>query len=449
MNQVAEKSDNQEPVRVVEIGVKGLFGLYDHTVKLKDERITIIHGPNGVGKTVFLRLINLVLHSKFVELVSFNFSEFYVLLSNRYKLCIFKENKDTTSVFSLMIAYDDDSIFTTNTSGFFDFNKINPDQISKLNFELKTELINNISRVKTDAKIFANYPFDIQPLYQTTALTSQQWLELWFVIIKNLFPIFESLKVWFISVDRLVWDGSNKPTIYVCAEDLAHVIGKALADYGKNSNKLEQSFPSRLIDAIDSYTSIENIASTFKEINIQRNRYHNINLLDLSKEVESFDIKRLEDLSILKLATMELYASDTKEKLNTLDLIARKIETFLILINSKFKNKRVIIDQKNGFCIRDLYGNNLDLASLSTGEQHLCILLYELIFGADPEQLVLIDEPELSMHISWQRDFVDDLLKIIELNPIDVILATHSPSIINDHSNLMVAFKADVQQEAA
>lgn len=86
---------------------------------------------------------------------------------------------------------------------------------------------------------------------------------------------------------------------------------------------------------------------------------------------------------------------------------------------------------------------------LSSGEQHLIILIYELLFKVESNTLLLIDEPELSMHISWQREFVDDLLKIIELNPIDVILATHSPSIINDHSNLMVAFKADVQQEAA
>ncbi|MBI2998953.1 MAG: AAA family ATPase, partial [Deltaproteobacteria bacterium] len=47
------------PLRVTKIYVVGLFGLYTHTVKLNQEdRVTIIHGPNGVGKTALLRLVH-------------------------------------------------------------------------------------------------------------------------------------------------------------------------------------------------------------------------------------------------------------------------------------------------------------------------------------------------------------------------------------------------------
>ena len=56
--------------------------------------------------------------------------------------------------------------------------------------------------------------------------------------------------------------------------------------------------------------------------------------------------------------------------------------------------------------------------------------------------LVMIDEPELSLHVSWQDSFVDDLKEIISIAQFDVILATHSPYIIGDHSNLMVALSA-------
>jgi predicted ATP-dependent endonuclease of OLD family len=57
--------------------------------------------------------------------------------------------------------------------------------------------------------------------------------------------------------------------------------------------------------------------------------------------------------------------------------------------------------------------------------------------------LVLIDEPELSMHISWQRGFIDDLMDIFfndsnhhptgRYHRPQFIIATHSPSIVANH----------------
>lgn len=45
-------------MRVKKIAVKGLFGLFDHEIPVHSaERVTIIHGPNGFGKTVMLRMI--------------------------------------------------------------------------------------------------------------------------------------------------------------------------------------------------------------------------------------------------------------------------------------------------------------------------------------------------------------------------------------------------------
>jgi len=44
--------------RIKRIEVVGLFGLYDHVIDLNlEDRVTILHGPNGVGKTVLLQMI--------------------------------------------------------------------------------------------------------------------------------------------------------------------------------------------------------------------------------------------------------------------------------------------------------------------------------------------------------------------------------------------------------
>jgi len=49
----------------------------------------------------------------------------------------------------------------------------------------------------------------------------------------------------------------------------------------------------------------------------------------------------------------------------------------------------------------------------------------------------LIDEPEISLHITWQKEFLDDLLKIIKMQNFQVLIATHSPSIINGRWDLV------------
>jgi predicted ATPase len=55
----------------------------------------------------------------------------------------------------------------------------------------------------------------------------------------------------------------------------------------------------------------------------------------------------------------------------------------------------------------------------------------------------LIDEPELSLHLSWQKRFLDDLLEVVRVTGIDVLLATHSPFIVGDRDDLMVALSAE------
>ena len=68
----------------------------------------------------------------------------------------------------------------------------------------------------------------------------------------------------------------------------------------------------------------------------------------------------------------------------------------------------------------------------------LGVLLYELLFKVEPGALVLIDEPEISLHVAWQKEFLKDILSVIAVQRINVILATHSPQIINDRWDLTV-----------
>ncbi|MDA1003121.1 MAG: AAA family ATPase [Chloroflexi bacterium] len=56
----------------------------------------------------------------------------------------------------------------------------------------------------------------------------------------------------------------------------------------------------------------------------------------------------------------------------------------------------------------------------------------DLARNASPNSLVLIDEPEISLHVAWQKAFLDDMARIATLANLRFIIATHSPQVIGE-----------------
>ncbi|MFM2438083.1 MAG: hypothetical protein RLZ55_900, partial [Actinomycetota bacterium] len=83
-------------------------------------------------------------------------------------------------------------------------------------------------------------------------------------------------------------------------------------------------------------------------------------------------------------------------------------------------------------------GYELAPTALSSGEQHQLLLLYRMIFRDSGRRLFLIDEPEISLHVGWQEEFVADLVEIAGVNDSQFLLATHSPLIIGERFDLLV-----------
>jgi predicted ATP-binding protein involved in virulence len=76
-------------MRVKSISVKGLFGVFDHEIPLQNpDRVTIIHGPNGFGKTVMLRMIAAVIEGETSIFEQTPFTEFGVTLDDGTGLSI-------------------------------------------------------------------------------------------------------------------------------------------------------------------------------------------------------------------------------------------------------------------------------------------------------------------------------------------------------------------------
>lgn len=96
------------------------------------------------------------------------------------------------------------------------------------------------------------------------------------------------------------------------------------------------------------------------------------------------------------------------------------------IIQRLYTGKKHVSFTDKTITVEDAEGKHIGLASLSSGEKHLMRILVEALLAE--MSTILIDEPELSMHVDWQSELVPTLKT---LNPeAQFVLATHSPEVM-------------------
>jgi predicted ATP-binding protein involved in virulence len=86
-----------------------------------------------------------------------------------------------------------------------------------------------------------------------------------------------------------------------------------------------------------------------------------------------------------------------------------------------------IIRTENEICFTQI-GETLQPYHLSSGEKQMLLVLMTVLVEDCQPYVLFLDEPEVSLHIEWQKRLID---LILELNPnVQIILTTHSPAVI-------------------
>jgi hypothetical protein len=84
-------------MRITEISVTKLFGVFDHTIPLNlDDRITIIHSENGFGKTTLLKMLHGLLNERYSELLNVPFEKFQVSFDDNSVLWAEREDPESS-----------------------------------------------------------------------------------------------------------------------------------------------------------------------------------------------------------------------------------------------------------------------------------------------------------------------------------------------------------------
>jgi len=199
------------------------------------------------------------------------------------------------------------------------------------------------------------------------------------------------------------------------------------------SQNLDSTYPRRLLLKTGKRLTDTQLKQLLDETECLGDKLRKVDLLTAGG---NFDI-RLESIGENNRQAISLYLSDSAEKYQALEPFADKLLLFLDIINRKFKpTKTVKVDGQTGIHIGLANGDELHPNLLSSGEQHEIVLLLDLIFFSSPGTLVLIDEPEISLHIDWQREFLSDVEAIGKAAGLKFVLATHSPAIIGNRVDI-------------
>jgi predicted ATP-binding protein involved in virulence len=438
-------------MQIQQISVTGLFGIFDHVIPLNmADRITIIHGPNGFGKTAILRLLNGFFNSRYSVFREIPFNHFQIVFDSETIIDIVKilDRSERKAKIILLLSDSNSEVFSLDLT--------TPNTLDEINFPI--ELLNEIIGLRqVDFNLWLYMPTnehlslsEVLDRFEDSLPSSIRLREepKWLEKLKG------DIRVRLIESQRLlniipnpskIYTGTSSmlDTVSAISLEIAEIIRNSLTRYGAISHALDVTFPRRLVQRQLSPTlTIEQIRDRLNQLEVNRSRLIQVGLLDKSENSELEIQSPVIDENTKNI--LSVYVEDVERKLNIFNGVLSKLELLKKIINSKFTYKEIDFDREKGFVFKTLYNSSLSdfdtllATDLSSGEQHELVLLYELLFKVEAKSLVLIDEPELSLHVGWQVSFLKDLQEVIKLADLDILMATHSPDIIQDRWDLTV-----------
>ncbi len=116
-------------------------------------------------------------------------------------------------------------------------------------------------------------------------------------------------------------------------------------------------------------------------------------------------------------------------------------EMFLEVINRLLGGRKTIsLTDRNELLFRAQDGRQILIEDLSSGEKQLLIILGEALLQQSDHVVYIADEPELSLHVTWQEQLTS---AISLLNPnAQIIFATHSPDIVGSHADKVISMES-------
>lgn len=406
------------------IHIKNLFGLYNYDIDFfhEDEnKLTIITGPNGYGKTTILTILD--------SLSPKSLYYFYLL---KYEVIEIGLSDDTSLLISQFFTDEQDrekyKVNDTKQATVKEVRFIwrNKDGSVSCSF-----IYNHSVLRKAKRNIGFHHMYQSEPWEQGADkefINNKRFNEyIAHDIGQDMFLMqLESLQTKFIHANRIYNDANEKNDvlpIQKIRQKLQKELSLAYQDYLQQSQRIDSQFVKCVISKDKSIIPEEEYNKLAKEVIKKRDELFYFRLTD-KIDIPTYD---KEDSFILYN-----YIKGLGEKFANYGNWSEKLNLFNKLLQTKkFPRKNIRFSPQHGFQIISDNGDILNESLLSSGEQNEIVLLFLLIFEVSDNSVLLIDEPENSLHVVWQQNFLDDIQEIARIKNLQVIISTHSISIVS------------------
>ena len=414
---------------IKKIRINGLFGIFNHEIKFNNP-VVIIMGENGVGKTITLKMIEAIFSRRLEYLMDKDFSE--IIITFHKETWYITKRKDESQKYPETVI----KIKTTRKEKEpmeVTLNQLLP-RIPPLYIR---ESENTWRNRRTDAILSRE---DIMERFGAEALGLEypDWYQ--HQCDQNRVRLIKTQRLY----QEMRHDELQALSVKKYSDELSSLMQEEISKAAKSTGDLDRTFPKRLLKQMRSnrkYLASDIISE------LHRLEKHRLELSDLGllTETESNDaiINELNENDSTMLSVLHLYVKDSWEKLKCYDNLYDKLSLLKEIINSRYNHKTFTVDSIKGFVIypsdtKEKEDNKgIPVEMLSSGEQNELVLFYEMLFKCDCKDLILIDEPEISLHLEWLQAMIGDLIKVSEKNNVSLLIATHSPDLVGENYDLV------------
>lgn len=213
------------------------------------------------------------------------------------------------------------------------------------------------------------------------------------------------------------------------AEEVKALFSRAQDAFAAKSQKVDSTFIHRLIRGYQTDDATDIIKTRLQGLSDRVAKYKKYGLTSGLEIINQWTDKWNDVVS--------LYIDDMEAKLDNYKAFFEKLSLLDTLVSGKeLSDKKIKLDGKQGLSVINHNFERIPLDKLSSGEQNLIILDYTLAFKTKRKSLLLIDEPENSLHMAWISTMLKDYIEMARVLDCQIILATHSPALIDERWDL-------------
>lgn len=435
-------------MKIQRLVVENLYGHVGYDIEFNDN-ITFLYGDNGCGKTTILNILTYIITGKIYKLFDYRFEKIILSFShensNKHQQIILIQTEEG----ALSIEFMSEQVTIDRRIEYVSASPEERDDINHVYFS-KYPILERIQNtfnyiylpLNRNSSLSLEYPYS----YRAKKMAQVRYNH-----AKNKYgdKVYDPTLY---GVEALVTTAFNKSnaTLNRINEEFSDDILKSFLDIEDmiNTDRIVKYMMSLTAGKIKEIQSeYIQVLKTLNKWDSTSNKKVNSFFDSLEKDIvnskkgnRNFNIEFLFKLSeVSKIISIIDKARETEKAKKA---AKAPIDMFLYTVNqfihTETNKKEICIDDDGIVFLKTGDGNEIGIQNMSSGEKQIVTFFAYLVFGlrTTNQSIFIVDEPELSLHLNWQRQFVDSIMAIN--NNVQLIFATHAPEMIGRHRDKAV-----------